>query len=65
MCMYITTCMCVHAMSVTVSLIKAKPANDNTCTYIMAQSLLILNSFLQYFHTSDTCFLNLKLTVLQ
>lgn len=33
MCMYITTCMCVHAGSVTVSLIKAKPANDNTCTY--------------------------------
>lgn len=32
MCMYITTCMCVHAGSVTVSLIKAKPANDNTCT---------------------------------
>lgn len=33
MCMHITTCMCVHAGSVTVSLIKAKPANDNTCTY--------------------------------
>lgn len=33
MCTYITTCMCVHAMSVTVSIIKAKPANDNTCTY--------------------------------
>lgn len=59
MCMYITTCMCVHAGSVTVSLIKAKPANDNTCTY---NGTIPIN--LQYFHTS-TCFLNLKLTVLQ
>lgn len=57
--MYITTCMCVHAGSVTVSLIKAKPANDNTCTY---NGTIPIN--LQYFHTS-TCFLNLKLTVLQ